>query len=140
MYLPLSRAELLCSEATSCHFVTSKTIQGTELLFWSISFHYICIPLQGDTETSLPPLPPPLPPYNVLVPSLPTPANSSAFPSREPTRRLPRSQSSDQVNHGMQFDIHGDVIVEQMLPVPVMAPQPPPSTLNHERDRKCWVC
>lgn len=93
--------------------------------------------MQGDMKTSLPPLPaPPLPPYNVLVPSLPTPANSSAFPSREPTPRLPRSQSTDQMNHGMQFDIHGDVIVEQMLPVRVTAPQPPPSTVNHERDCK----
>ena len=97
----------------------------------------ICISMQGDMKMSLPPLPaPPLPPYNVLVPSLPIPANSSAFPSREPTPRLPRSQSTDQMNHGMQFDIHGDVIVEQMLPVRVTAPQPPPSTVNHERDRK----
>ena len=76
----------------------------------------------------------------MLVPRLPTPANSSAFPSREPTPRLPRSQSSDQVNIGMQFDIHGDVIVDQLLPVPVAIPQPPPSTLSHERDCKCWVC
>ena len=75
----------------------------------------------------------------MLIPSLPTPANSSAFPSREPTPRLPRSQSSDQVNRGVQFDIHGDVIVDQMLPVPITIPQPPPSALNQERDRKCWL-
>ena len=85
---------------------------------------------QGDPEPSAPtPLPPP---YRVLVPNLPRPANSSTFHSRGPTARLPRSQSSDQLHHGaLQYDIHGDVIVEQMLPVPVTVPQPPQSKLSH---------
>ena len=80
-------------------------------------------------------MPHPPPPYSVLVPLKPAPVNSSAFPSRQPTACLPRTQSCDQVNKGTQFDIHGDVIVDQMKPVPVGAPQPP-AEAPKDRDSK----
>ena len=63
------------------------------------------------------------PPYAVLVPATPTTVNSSAFPSRQPTACLPRTQSCDQ---GVQYNIHGDAVIDQMKPIPVSAPQAPP--------------
>lgn len=72
------------------------------------------------------------PPYAVLVPATPETVNSSAFPSRQPTACLARTQSCDQ---GVQFDIHGDAIIGQMKPIPVSAPQAPP-TAPKEGDGK----
>lgn len=95
-----------------------------------------CVHAQVENIDEVAPLvPPPPPPYSVLVPPTPTPANSSAFPSREPKACLPRNQSSDHVNQGMQFDIHGDAIIDQMVPIPVSVPQPP-TISRSERNRK----
>lgn len=69
-------------------------------------------------------MPHPPPPYG---PAKPIAVNSSAFPSQQPTICLPQTQSCDQEKQGVQIDIRGDAIIDQMIPIPVSAPQAPPT-------------